>query len=173
VPGYGTANVGTACSSQEGFPCAQQIGRGNSNSSDPLYIWSNTGSETVSNNPGATYYQSGRDYYLNAGAKPGYVAYTYPHPLVGGSTPSVPVLTSPIDNATAGWPVDFTWQVVTGAIQYHIQVDNDVGFGSPEVEDASINPAVACDVSTCHFYVNNGGALAYSTHYYWRVRALH
>lgn len=66
--------------------------------SEPAYVWSNTGDVPaisittdgtacvlneyghIPDNP-ADYIQSGRDYFLNAGAKPGWTAYTYPHPL--------------------------------------------------------------------------------------------
>jgi hypothetical protein len=59
---------------------------------EPVYIWNNTGSPAISvqdypgtdcTNPDliADYFQSGRDYYLNAGAKPSYTKFEYPHPL--------------------------------------------------------------------------------------------
>jgi hypothetical protein len=59
---------------------------------EPIYMWSNTGSPAISasdypgsdcTNPDliADYFQSGRDYYLNAGAKPSYTKFEYPHPL--------------------------------------------------------------------------------------------
>lgn len=82
VPGYGSVSSSSSC--PEGYPCAQQIGRGKDNSSDPLYVWGNTGTASTSNDAGA-YIQSGRDYVLNQGVKPGYTAYPYPHPLTKAS----------------------------------------------------------------------------------------
>ena len=75
--------------------------------SDPVYIWNNTGTGQGSSHYGenegstgsacsngvgtANFYQSGRDYFYNdsstsAGAKPGWVPYTYPHPLRSGAS---------------------------------------------------------------------------------------
>lgn len=68
--------------------------------SEPLYIWNNSGTQVMapSEGPGgctnpdltADYVVSGRDYYLNAGPKPGYAKYPYPHPLRMGSRPAPP-----------------------------------------------------------------------------------
>jgi len=87
-----------------GYPALDQIGRGKNQALSPLYIWNNTyqvGSGgtptamnvTVNNLPdggcnaavGSTqqtsdYIQRGRDYFVGV-SKPGYVQYTYPHPL--------------------------------------------------------------------------------------------
>ena len=65
--------------------------------SDPIYIWNNTGTgaSNLGLNDGdpdqcqtgyttANFFQSGRDYFLNAGAKPGWTRYAYPHPLRAG-----------------------------------------------------------------------------------------
>lgn len=63
--------------------------------SEPIYVWNNTGTYTVGvgdyggtdcTNPDSTaaYFVPGRDYYWNAGAKPGYAKYSYPHPLRRG-----------------------------------------------------------------------------------------
>jgi hypothetical protein len=89
--GGGEAYQGYASSAScpEGYPCKQQIGRGKDNVLDPLYIWGNTGASTILNTA-SSFIQSGRDYYLNAGAKPGYLAYPYPHPLTLVSDSNVP-----------------------------------------------------------------------------------
>lgn len=81
------------------YPCLSQIGRGQNQTSDPLYIWSNTnmtginltniGSECGGQNV-TTYIQSGRDYFLGSTPKPGYVAYTYPHPLISSGSADLP-----------------------------------------------------------------------------------
>ena len=52
----------------------------------------------------------------------------------------------------------FDWSSVNGATEYRIQVDDDAGFGLPEID------TVAAD----SFYVH-GSSLAPGT-YYWRVR---
>lgn len=80
VPGFGTVNAMSLCSNTEGYPCAEQPGRGQGNVSSPIYVYSNTGFPAILNGAGATFIQANRDYFLNQGTKPGYVAYTYPHP---------------------------------------------------------------------------------------------
>ena len=73
---------------------------------EPMYIWNNTTNGVLNGairvdtsdygecsdaDATADYVQSGRDYFLNAGAKPGYMPFTYPHPLrTGGPAPSAP-----------------------------------------------------------------------------------
>lgn len=83
-----------------------------------------------------------------------------------------PVLVSPIDSATAGWPVLFTWEIYTGAVRYHIQVDNDQNFGSPEIDDDTLDPDEVCDETDCGFIVGYGEELSANTTYYWRMRVL-
>jgi len=71
--------------------------------SEPIYIWNNTSNGTIDvgssdfgecSGADATddYVQPGRDYFLNAGPKPGYQKFTYPHPLrvLVGSVPAPP-----------------------------------------------------------------------------------
>jgi hypothetical protein len=82
--------------------------------------------------------------------------------LAGGS--SVPVLTSPIDNATGlMFPITFTWQAFTGAVEYELQVDNNSDFSSPEMDIFTADTTVEGD--------DTDGLLP-GVHYYWRVRAL-
>jgi hypothetical protein len=80
-----------------GWPCRDQIGRGGDDatwtgsspyppqSSVPAYLWNNTMNgqpATVQiRNGTAAWIQRGRDYIENAGPKPGYTPYPYPHPL--------------------------------------------------------------------------------------------
>lgn len=93
---------------QTKYPAFRQIGFGadaqGREVSSPVYIWGNTGGGNY-DNPGiadynpddcgnnqhtADYVKKGRDYFLGT-PKPGYSAYTYPHPLRtggGGPTPS-------------------------------------------------------------------------------------
>jgi hypothetical protein len=88
------------------YPCLHQIGQSHNGSSlttEPLYIWNNTGTgtpqspgladyepnECPGNNRTATWVQQGRDYVI--GPKPGYAKYTYPHPLASpGGVPAPP-----------------------------------------------------------------------------------
>jgi len=89
--GQGWSAVST---SQYGNPTVSKDGTGAV--PDPIFIWSNTGTETQ--DPGyvgiypflpdqcgngqtlGTYLQEGRDYFVNE-ARPGWTPYTYPHPL--------------------------------------------------------------------------------------------
>ena len=80
---------------ESGYPCLDQPGRGVGDlmrsGSDPqphswpyqalspVYIWGNTGFENGEGGATSTRVQENRDFYLSA--KPGYSAYTYPHPL--------------------------------------------------------------------------------------------
>jgi hypothetical protein len=41
------------------------------------------------------YIQSGRDFYVDSGVKPGYVSYPYPHPLQGVYKSGTPVYKKP------------------------------------------------------------------------------
>jgi hypothetical protein len=87
--------------SDSGYPCMDQIGRGVNQSLSPVYAWNNVfnGDSTPSFTVGYSTREKlqirvNRDFYENT-PKPGYVAYTYPHPLrtlMDGtqSTPSTP-----------------------------------------------------------------------------------
>jgi hypothetical protein len=89
-----------------GWPCRDQIGRGGDNSAwtatnpypaqsaEPAYIWNNTINGTPATvqirNDSGEWIQSGRDYVQNSGARPGYSAHVYPHPLAQGAGGGVP-----------------------------------------------------------------------------------
>ena len=92
--------------SSNGWPCRDQIGRGGDNSpwtatnpypsqsSVPAYVWNNTlngatATVQIRNHSGA-WIQPNRDYFQNAGPKPGYTPYPYPHPLAQGTTTLAP-----------------------------------------------------------------------------------
>jgi hypothetical protein len=100
------AGPNACCSS---YPCFHQVGQSHNGSSlttDPLYIWNNLGvglpqspgladynpNECPGNNQTSSWVQLGRDY-ITGKPKPGYVKYTYPHPLVStqAQTPSPPL----------------------------------------------------------------------------------
>lgn len=104
--GHGTTNGAN-------YPAPRQVGMGRvtgaagndsityKGDSEPIYIWNITGPTPlvgISNYGGtgctspdtsANYIRSGRDYFVGT-PKPGYVKYTYPHPLRGGSPPGAP-----------------------------------------------------------------------------------
>lgn len=71
----------------DAYPALYQVGRGLSQALDPAYIWDNTGITAVPDACDAPeiigMVQLNRDYYESA--RPGYTAYTYPHPLRGES----------------------------------------------------------------------------------------
>jgi hypothetical protein len=99
---YGGVPASSNCSTTEGYPCVDQIGRGQSigtspnmtQISDPVYLWGNNlsaaGTAVVGTPSG--YVNANRDFFYNQGAKPGFAAYPYPHPLVSGdpAPPSPP-----------------------------------------------------------------------------------
>jgi hypothetical protein len=74
----------------------------------------------------------------------------------------VPVLVSPVDTSTGlAFPITFTWQAVAGADLYQLQVDDDSGFGSPEIDIETTDTE----------YIADTDDLKMGVHYYWRVRA--
>ncbi|MEQ1849951.1 MAG: immunoglobulin domain-containing protein [Chthoniobacteraceae bacterium] len=101
----------------QGYPAPRQVGMGRvtgnggndsityAGDSEPLYIWNNLGNPSAvttdfggsgctSSASSSAYIQAGRDYFNNGTAKPGWVKYTYPHPLRGGGqAQGVPVIT--------------------------------------------------------------------------------
>jgi serine protease AprX len=76
------------------------------------------------------------------------------------SEPSTPSLMSPSDGSgTCDATPAFDWSSVSGATSYRIQVDNDSGFASPEI-----------DTTSASFDYTPTSALSPGT-YYWRVQA--
>lgn len=87
-------------------------------------------------------------------------------------TPSVPVLLTPIDNATAGWPVVFTWSAIDSSdAGYELQVDDNSNYSSPEIDAVIECENYVCDDDDRRYEADQD-ELAAKTHYYWRVRAL-
>jgi len=71
-----------------------------------------------------------------------------------------PTLVSPANGTTnVASPVSLTWNTVTSAVSYHVQVSANQSF-SPTVKDTTVS---AASVSV--------GGLLYSTTYYWRAAA--
>ena len=108
--GYWGAFTMTELADDEGLPAAdwnaslgmynRQVGSGHNGSAyirDPVYIWNHVGPRAYSwqynwaGDHWIPYVREGYEFFVNAGAKPGYVAFTYPHPLrsaiEGGITP--------------------------------------------------------------------------------------
>lgn len=81
----GTCSTYFDGSGPSGYPCRDQVGITTNQLPSPLYVWAN-GSMSVEPYDGGTgcninsIIMLNRDYYVNT-AKPGYTAYTYPHPL--------------------------------------------------------------------------------------------
>ena len=72
---------------------------------------------------------------------------------------SAPSLNTPGNgSSTCDTTPTFEWSAVSGATSYRLQVDDDPGFGSPEIDTTTASPNYT-----------PGSALAPGT-YYWRVR---
>jgi hypothetical protein len=111
--GAGTCTTFFDGTGTSGYPCRDQVGRGHGQSLEPVYIWNNTNMGAFVSNGPATCSPStlisssiivqNRDYYEGSTAKPGYTAYTYPHPLQtgGGEDPLPPTLTISAPAATS------------------------------------------------------------------------
>ena len=94
-PGSGTSNLLGPSPSGTVTPANTWVG----NISDPIYVWGNTLNGSSNNTTiGSTNVIVNRDYYVGT-ARPGYTAYTYPHPLTqGASTPPVSTAPAPPSN---------------------------------------------------------------------------
>ena len=85
-------DVGDQYKITSGYPCRDQIGRGQNQLSEPVYVWDNGANTSVMvydsycGNPPegwcftSSHIQANRDYIVGV-PKPGYVPYVYPHPL--------------------------------------------------------------------------------------------
>jgi hypothetical protein len=71
----------------EGYPCVDQIGRGQNQASEPIYMWGNVDKDGAAINSATAaqnlsgYITVDTDYIMSS--KSGYSAYTCPHPLAG------------------------------------------------------------------------------------------
>lgn len=155
------------------YPAPRQIGQGYvtgagvtdptwgyRGDSEPMYIWNNVGSYSVSMANGggsctdadssSDYIQSGRDYIINV-PKPGFVKYTYPHPLramATGATPTAPqVVASPASvSVVSNQPVTFSVTASgSNPLTYQWQKNsaNIAGAASASYSIASVLPADA------------------------------
>lgn len=129
-----------------GWPCKDQIGRGPNQSSKPSYEWNNLRNGAAADwaienlggcsNPSTLdHIQLGRDLF-NDTEMPGYTAYTYPHPLTGG-TPSPPT------DLLGHWKFDETSGLVAS-------------------DELALNPGtlVNLDSTAAHVLGNQGRAVA-------------
>jgi hypothetical protein len=84
-PGSGTSNLLGPDPGGTITPARTWVG----NALDPVYVWNNAlNGSSYNATSGSTNVVSNRDYYLGT-ARPGYTAYTYPHPLQG-TAPAAP-----------------------------------------------------------------------------------
>jgi subtilisin family serine protease len=87
-------------------------------------------------------------------------AYTTGWSVILGNAPAVPTLLLPADaSSTTDQTPTFDWNDVSGATSYTILVDNDIAFGSPEINQS---PTVSTYTPAAN--------LTYAT-YYWKVMA--
>lgn len=85
-PGSGTSNLLGPSPGGTVTPANAWVG----NISDPIYVWGNTLNGSSNNaTTGSTNVIVNRDYYVGT-ARPGYTAYSYPHPLTQGTTTPPP-----------------------------------------------------------------------------------
>jgi len=90
------------------YPATHQLGRGQNDVLDPLYVWGNTVNGVSQNTVGiwpndgdtaceticgkqlyvSDFLKQNRDYYIST--RPGYAPYTYPHPLVTNPSATAP-----------------------------------------------------------------------------------
>ncbi|MDI6792464.1 MAG: Ig-like domain-containing protein [bacterium] len=82
------------------------------------------------------------------------------------TAPDSPTLTNPPPgtNVVVGSNPTFTWQAVTGADSYDLQIDDDPDFSSPVRSISGISPTIPTTSYTPSPVLSEGT-------YYWRVRA--
>lgn len=122
--------IGKTCATIA-YPEANQPGQsyvGGVRVTDPIYFWDNTGSWSLAeiddfgwndcSNPWSTFFQWGRDAInpaLTGGsAKPGYTAYTYPHPLAGATPTCTADHLAFTSQPTGGYTATFLGTVTVG-----------------------------------------------------------
>lgn len=146
------------------YPVPHQLGQNHNGSSyftDPIRWYSNTGTLAVAagfnwGNPCgltfSTFWQENRDYVIGT-AKPGYVAYTYPHPLLslGEPEPIPPTITTscPLPGGqvgeaysqtmTATGDPTITWDLSAGALPDGLTLASDGALTGTPTEDGTFN----------------------------------
>jgi hypothetical protein len=100
------ANDGAGAGCCTSYACKHQVGQNSSGTgqyTDPVQLWSNSGTlawtiNEWSNTCGQNinnYLQPGRDFVFGSSAKAGYAAYAYPHPLRASNGTTPPLLPAP------------------------------------------------------------------------------
>lgn len=151
------------------YPQAGQPGWGHNGSTDvldPMYVWNQSGNEAYSFHFDGNAGWDGivlqnREYYLNNGAKPGYVKYTYPHPLRaggGGADVTAPTISATNVNSITATSLIVHWETseaTTNALDY----GTTAAYGTTltQSEAASFDQSVT--------------GLGASTLYYFRIRS--
>ncbi|GMU63804.1 MAG: hypothetical protein AMXMBFR36_00780 [Acidobacteriota bacterium] len=77
------------------------------------------------------------------------------------AAPTATTLLLPVNSTTTGTSPSFSWSAVATAGEYHLEVDDDPAFGSPEIDEVVTGTSHAAATP-----------LADDTLYYWRVTAL-
>lgn len=113
-------NYFDGASATHGYPGRDQPGYTTGQVLSPIYVWNNGGVTAGPYDAGdppsvglAYYIASGREYYNEQGAKPGYTALVYPHPLVSGGTANTnpPSITTQPQNAAVAVGSQATFSV--------------------------------------------------------------
>lgn len=148
------------------YPQAQAPGWGHNGSThilDPIYIWNQTGARAYTygfNNGWGSVVLLNRELYVNNGAKPGYVKYTYPHPLrgAGGADTNAPTISGTNVNTITATTMIIHWETsenTTNRLSYGLTAS--YGTDLSQSEAASFDQAVT--------------GLTASTLYYFRIIA--
>ena len=103
-PNIGAGNIKLEEEDCGDYPQQDQIGRGQNQTLDPLYIWDNT--DMPIGNQSDSLIQEDRDYFTTA--KPGYTPYVYPHPLQNGVMPPLPLPSTNRPPTASALSVDVT-----------------------------------------------------------------
>ena len=184
-------NAGDTFKVTNGYPCLDQIGRGPTSElvngttvqkSEPVYLWNNT----INGSPGVmqvytcmvatTHIHVDRDFYNNT-QRPGYVPFTYPHPLVledivDTSSPSAP---SVVYDST-GTDISFTFSTTTLAANWAPGTDAESGIPGYRYAISSVSAGgtefVGWTVNGGQSVIRAGLVLSAGTTYYFTVKSV-
>jgi hypothetical protein len=195
---WGTKNIVTmnirsdawTCSPPPAYPLSHQLGQNNNGTSDftdPIYFWHNTwnsgqgtgdirfgadyGWGNGCNQPFSTYFQWGRDAVnndLTTTPKPGYTAYTYPHPLVTGG------ITPPSDTTAPSAPTGLAAAAVSSSqinLSWSASTDDTAVTGYRVERCQGSGCTTFAQVATPSGITYSDNGLSASTLFRYRVRA--
>jgi hypothetical protein len=101
---------------------------------DPAYMWNNQRNGNlvgVSVRNGTEFWcRKGRDYFVNAGSKPGYTPFTYPHPL--RAQEPIQVISSDTETPKATLSVQSSTSALSGTVVVKISATDNVSVSSTE-----------------------------------------